>query len=178
MELDTLVSPTDREVTFGDDEIIVSKTDTTGRITYVNRVFLKVAGYTESELLGAPHSIIRHPDMPRTVFRVLWETIAAGDEVFAYVKNMAKTGDFYWVFAHVTPSFDRDGNIVGYHSNRRTPDREALAIVQPLYEELLAIENAPSNRKNGLETATAHLQRMLSERGTAYDEFVFSLAAT
>ena len=166
-----------REVTFSDDEIIVSKTDPKGRITYVNRVFLKVAGYTEQELLGQPHSIIRHPDMPRTVFKVLWDTIAAGEEVFAYVKNATKSGDYYWVFAHVTPTFASDGKIVGYHSSRRTADRSALNIVEPLYRELLEIERAPSNRKDGLEAATAHLLRTLGDRGAEYDEFVFSLAA-
>ena len=107
------------ERTFGDDEIIVSKTDTKGRITYANRVFQQVAGYTEDELLGKAHSIVRHPDMPRCVFKFLWDTIGAGNEVFAYVLNKAKNGDHYWVFAHVTPTFDDHGRIISYHSNRR-----------------------------------------------------------
>ena len=99
-------APTGRERMFGEDEIIVSKTDLKGRITYANSVFLRVAGYAEEDVLGQPHSMIRHPGMPRAVFKLLWETIAGGREIFAYVKNMARDGDHYWVFAHVTPSFD------------------------------------------------------------------------
>ena len=93
---------------FDKDEIIVSKTDLKGRMTYCNDVFLRIAGYTEQELLGQPHSIIRHPDMPRCVFKLLWDTIGAGKEIFAYVINRAKNGDHYWVLAHVTPSRDPD----------------------------------------------------------------------
>jgi PAS domain S-box-containing protein len=115
---ETLVQPTGRERTWGDEELIVSKTDLKGIITYANRTFLSVAGYTEQEILGKPHSIIRHPDMPRCVFKLLWDTIESGNEIFAYVKNMAKNGDHYWVFAHVTPTLDAHGNIIGYHANR------------------------------------------------------------
>jgi PAS domain S-box-containing protein len=169
------IIPTDREVTFGDDEIIVSKTDPKGRITYVNKVFIAVSGYDERELLGEPHSLIRHPDMPRTVFKALWDTVGAGKEIFAYVKNMTKAGDFYWVFAHVTPTFDAGGAIVGYHSNRRTPERSALAKIEPLYAQLLAEENRPSNRRDGLVSATAKLHDILESKNIEYGEFVFSL---
>jgi PAS domain S-box-containing protein len=86
---ETLVQPTGRERTWGDEEIIVSKTDLKGIITYANRTFLNVAGYTEEEVLGKPHNMIRHPDMPRCVFKLLWDTIESGNEIFAYVKNMA-----------------------------------------------------------------------------------------
>jgi PAS domain S-box-containing protein len=92
------------ERTFVENEIIVSKTDLKGRITYANDVFIKLAGFTETELLGQPHSIIRHPEMPRCVFKLLWDTIAEGGEIFAYVVNRSKNGDHYWVFAHVTPT--------------------------------------------------------------------------
>ena len=93
------------ERTFGEDEIIVSKTDLTGRITYANDVFLRISGYAEAEVLGQPHSIIRHPGTPRAVFSLLWRTIESGREIFAYVVNRAKNGDHYWVLAHVTPTF-------------------------------------------------------------------------
>jgi len=94
---------------FDADEVIVSKTDLKGRITYANRVFQRVAGYGEAELMGAPHSIVRHPAMPRCVFKLLWDTLEAKQEIFAYVINRARNGDHYWVFAHVTPSFDAGG---------------------------------------------------------------------
>ena len=87
---------TGHEVFFDDDEIIVSKTDLTGKITYANDMFLRIAGYKEVEVLGQPHSLIRHPDMPRSIFKLLWDTISAGGEIFAYVMNRCKNGDHYW----------------------------------------------------------------------------------
>jgi PAS domain S-box-containing protein len=167
--------PTGKERTFSDDEIIVSKTDPKGRLTYVNDVFCKVGLYSEDELVGQPHSIVRHPDMPRSIFALLWERIRAGREIFAYVKNMAKNGDYYWVLAHVTPSYDGNGQIDGYHSNRRVPDRKAVAAVEPLYRDLLALENAQPDRKAGLAAARAQLDALLQQKGMSYDEFVFSL---
>ena len=168
-------TPTSRECTFGEDEIIVSKTDNTGRITYANDVFLKVALYQEHEILGQPHSILRHPDMPRCVFKLLWDTIQDGREIFAYVKNMTKNGDFYWVFAHVTPSFAGGDQIVGFHSNRRSPRREALEKIEPIYRLLLDEENRHANRKEGMMAGYQLLSRKLEELGMDYDEFVFSL---
>lgn len=169
------VEPTNVERTFGEDEIIVSKTDPKGRITYANEVFLRVADYSERELMGQPHSIVRHPDMPRCVFKLLWDTVERGDEIFAYVKNMAKGGDYYWVFAHVTPSFDAGGRIVGYHSNRRLPRRDAIAKVEPIYQKLLAEEERHADRKQGMMSAFDLLLGLFKEQGVGYDEFVFSL---
>lgn len=163
------------ERTFERDQIIVSKTDLKGRIIYANEVFIDLAGYTEAELLGQPHSIIRHPDMPRCVFKLLWETLEAGKEIFAYVKNRSKNGDHYWVLAHVTPTFDSNGRIVSYHSNRRSPRREAVAKAEALYRELLAIEQAAPDRKVGMERAFAALVDKLQAAGLPYEEFVFTL---
>jgi PAS domain S-box-containing protein len=116
------IRPTGVENLLGEEELIVSKTDLKGRITYANDVFIRMAKYSYAELMGAPHSLIRHPDMPRSVFKLLWDTLQAKQEIFAYVVNLAKDGSHYWVFAHVTPTFDERGTIVGYHSNRRKPD--------------------------------------------------------
>ncbi len=160
---------------FDAGEVIVSKTDLKGRITYANRMFQRVAGYTGDELLGSPHSIVRHPDMPRCVFKLLWETLAAGNEVFAYVNNRARNGDHYWVLAHVTPSCDDTGQVTGFHSSRRVPDRPAIHKVVPLYGSLLDIENSHADRKQGMDAAYHSLTTMLIEKGISYDEFVFSL---
>lgn len=168
------VQPTGREVSFSPDEFIVSKTDTTGHITYANDVFLRVASMTENEAIGAPHSVIRHPDMPRCVFKLLWSTISQGTEIFAYVKNLAKTGEHYWVLAHVTPSFNEAGSIMGYHSNRRAPSRTALEAIEPLYADLLKLEHS-AGRKAGPSKGVAYLEALLSEKGVTYDQFVFSL---
>ncbi|CAA7627975.1 PAS/PAC domain-containing protein [Candidatus Terasakiella magnetica] len=163
------------ERTFGTDEIIVSKTDTKGRIIYANEVFLRMAGYSEADILNQPHSIIRHPDMPRCVFKLLWDTIAAGREIFAYVKNRAKNGDHYWVLAHVTPTYDKAGKIISYHSNRRSPRREAVEKAEGLYRQLLEIEQAHPDRKVGMEAAFQAVVATLQGAGVPYDEFVFAL---
>lgn len=161
---------------FDDDEIIVSKTDLKGHITYANRVFLRLAGYTEQEILGQPHSIIRHPEMPRCIFKLLWDTIQSGEEIFAYVVNRSGNGDHYWVLAHVTPSFDASGNIIGYHSNRRVAERSVLdGVIIPLYKSLLEEENRHDDRKAGLEASSAMLGDLLKEKGMEYDELIFSL---
>jgi PAS domain S-box-containing protein len=165
------------EVHFDEEEIIVSKTDTNGRISYANDVFLRVAGYRQSEVIGQPHSMIRHPDMPRSVFSLLWSTIQTKHEIFAYVVNRAKNGDHYWVFAHVTPTFGLDGQIIGYHSNRRAPTAAALAKVKPLYAALMAEERRHADKAAQIAAGTALLQKTLSSAGKAYDEFVFSLGS-
>ena len=168
-------TPTGRERKFGIDEIIVSKTDLKGRITYGNDVFGRVASYAESEYLGAPHSILRHPDMPRCVFKLLWDSIESGKEIFAYVKNMAKGGDHYWVFAHVTPTFAADGRIVGYHSNRRKPSALQIEAVSGLYRTLLEIEQRAADRKIGMAQSFEHLESVLKSKGVGYDEFIFAV---
>jgi PAS domain S-box-containing protein len=171
-----IATPTDTEVFFHEDDIIVSKTDIKGRITYANQSFCHVAGYTEAELLGQPHSIIRHPDMPRAVFKLLWDTVLDGREIFAYVKNIAKNGDFYWVFAHVTPSFDADRNVIGFHSSRRVPDRKVVQnTIIPLYAEILREEKKHQNGQKELAAGFDFVVNFLKSRNTTYDALVFSL---
>lgn len=164
------------ERTFDDDEIIVSKTDTKGRITYANQVFLRVAQYTEEQVLGQPHNLIRHPDMPRCVFQYLWDTISVGREVFAYVVNCTSQGDHYWVFAHVTPTFDEYGRIIGYHSNRRVPDKKGVETVRKLYADLRSVESRQSTVRAASEAGLAALVARLQEMNTTYDELIFKLA--
>ena len=163
---------------FDKDEIIVSKTDLKGVITYANKVFQRVAGYTEAELMGKAHSIVRHPAMPRCVFKLLWDTLESGNEIFAYVINKARNGDHYWVFAHVTPSYDDNGTIIGYHSSRRVPERSAIAAVEPVYKALLAKEAEFENSKEGMAASFQMVVDLLTSSGVSYDQFVFSLFET
>ena len=167
--------PTGHERHFAEDEIIVSKTDPSGRITYANDVFLRVAGYTASQILGQPHSIIRHPDMPRAVFSLLWDTISAGSEIFAYVVNLSKNGDHYWVFAHVTPTFDDGGKIVGYHSSRRVPNPAAIRAIQPVYAEMLAVERQQPDKRSAVAAGRELLAAKLVSLGLTYDALMFHL---
>ena len=170
------IQPTGQETSFGEDEIIVSKTDTHGVITYANDVFQRVSGYTEAELMGQPHNLIRHPDMPACVFKLLWDTLRDRKEIFAYVLNLSKSGSGYWVFAHVTPSFDATGRVIGYHSNRRVPYPDALPKVKGLYAKLLATEKEYSNKVEGMAASTKVLVDLLTGAGIDYSEFVFSLS--
>ncbi|MBD3809594.1 MAG: PAS domain-containing protein [Sulfuricurvum sp.] len=159
-----------QELTFDDEQFIVSKTDLQGKITYGNALFIKMSGYNESELINQPHNILRHEDMPAVVFKLLWSHIKAGKEIFAYVKNKTKYGDYYWVFAHVTPSFDHNRQISNYHSVRRKPSDKALNIIKPLYTTLLQKE-----RSGGITASEEALNNLLKEKGVSYDEFILSL---
>jgi PAS domain S-box-containing protein len=174
--LERRVAPTGIERPFPRDALIVTKTDLKGRITYANPTFLHMAALTEAQALGAPHSIIRHPDMPRAVFAHLWDELEAGREVFAVVNNLAADGANYWVFAHVTPSRDAAGRILGYHSNRRPVPAGARAAVEPLYAELRGIERAHASRREGLAASRAALAARLTEMGTTYDALMAALA--
>jgi len=167
---------TGKERFFGHDDIIVSKTDLKGRILYANPLFMKLADLDESQCLDEPHSLVRHPDMPRTIFHALWETVQKGSEIFAYVKNRALNGDHYWVYAHVTPSYDNAGKLVGYHSTRRNPTRDILQNkIMPLYAKLLQAERSTPDRKEGMQRGIAMLSDILKAEGKSYDEFVLTL---
>ncbi len=172
---ETDITPTNVERFFPEEDIIVSKTDLKGRITYANETFLNIAGYAEEELLGQPHSIIRHPDMPRCVFKLLWDTLKARREIFAYVKNMAKNGDYYWVFAHVTPTFGASGQVTGYHSSRRVPDRPQVELFTEVYRQLLAEERRHATWQAGMEASGQMLAGIIAGKKMEYEEFVFSV---
>ena len=158
-----------------DDQLIVSKTDLKGRITHFNQDFVDISGFSEQELLGAPQNIIRHPDMPRSVFALLWEAIQNGREMFAYIKNMTKRGDHYWVLAHVTPSRDAEGRLIGFHSNRRVPGRKAVERIEQLYDDLRRAEAAAPGPREAIAAGQSALERALSAAGKTYNQFVFSL---
>jgi len=169
------VRPTGQERTFAADELIVSKTDTRGVITYANDVFLRVSGYCLEQVMGAPHNLIRHPDMPKAVFNLLWDKLAARQEVFAYIDNLAADGSNYWVLAHVTPSYSPSHQVVGYHSNRRLPTRRAVEQVKPLYAQLLAEERRHPNGRAAVEASGRLLAELVAERAAGYDEFIWSI---
>lgn len=158
-----------REVVFEENEFIVSKTDLQGKITYGNELFIKISGYSEKELLGVSHNILRHKDMPKLIFKLLWDTVRGGKEIIAFVKNRTKGNDYYWVEAQVTPSFDSSGNIIGFHSARRKPKRDSVEFFDKLYKELVAIEE-----KSGVSGANKRLEEILALQGVAYEQFILS----
>jgi PAS domain S-box-containing protein len=168
------IQPTQQERLMRDDEFIVSKADLKGRITYSNQVFAEFSGFTEVEFLGKQHNLVRHPDMPRCVFKLLWQHIESGQEIFAYVKNLCKDGSFYWVLANVTPSRDAQGKVVGYYSVRRKPNPKALAVIIPLYKQLLQTEQN-AGAKEAIEASLTQMHNLLQEKGVSYERFILDL---
>jgi PAS domain S-box-containing protein len=161
---------------FPEKDIIVSKTDLKGHITYANQIFMTISDFTLPELLGKPHNVLRHPSMPRSIFKLLWDTLAAERELFAYIVNRCKNGDHYWVLAHVTPSRDATGKVIGYHSNRRVPNRDVLqGTIIPLYDQLLKEENKHADRKAGLQAGTNLLTEIANRENNSYEEFILGL---
>lgn len=151
-------------------DFIVSKTDKKGIITYANPSFLKITEYTMNELVGKNHNIIRHPDMPRAVFKFVWDEIQQGRDVYAYMKNLAKDGSFYWVFAYVVPDYNENGDVIGYHSERRAPNLKALPDIINLYNDMKQIEV-----ETGVDEALAHMKKVVSNKADSYTKYVYKL---
>jgi len=168
------ITPTSVERVMREDDFIVSMTDPKGRITYGNRTFIEFSGYSEAELLGSQHNIIRHPDMPRAVFKLLWDKIQNREECFAYVKNMSRDGGFYWVFTNVTPNLDASGNITGYFSVRRKPKASGIKTMTEVYRIMLEAESK-AGAANAIAASTKILVDTLKEKGLGYDELILAI---
>jgi PAS domain S-box-containing protein len=165
------IIPTTEERFMRENDFIVSKTDLTGRIIYGNEIFIEFSGYEEHELLGVQHNIVRHPDMPRVVFKLLWDYLAEDKEIFAYVKNMSKDGGFYWVFTHVAPIIDKNKQKVGYTSVRRMPNPKAIPIVTDVYKTMLEAEKQ-AGAKGAMAASGAILGKLLADKGVSYEGLI------
>lgn len=168
------IQPTQHERVMRENDFIVSKTDLKGRITYCNRIFIEFSGYDEAELLGSQHNIVRHPDMPRGVFKFLWDTIAQQKECFAYVKNMSRDGSFYWVFANITTDLDTQGNTAGYFSVRRKAKSSGVSTMAELYKLMLEEERRAGPR-DACDASLALMTNVLNQKGLSYEQFILSL---
>lgn len=153
--------PINEEIPLDPKRYIVSETDEKGKITFCNDYFIEICGYSKEELLGRPHSIIRHPDMPKVIFKLLWETISQGKNINAVIKNMAKDGRYYWIFTEFESRRDTDtGKIIGYTASRKTISKHVIEIISDLYTKLLEIE-----KKDSIEASETYLKRYLLEKG-------------
>jgi PAS domain S-box-containing protein len=167
---------TGRQIHFPDDLLIVSKTDTRGVITHANHGFSEVAGYTFAELIGRPHNLVRHPDMPRSAFALMWETLGRQQEFFAYVVNRARNGDHYWVFAHVVPDIDPDtGATIGYPSARRWTAPTAIESARAVYRRLLEVEAREVGPQRAVAAGRGEFDRILATAGVTYEQWVFAI---
>lgn len=160
----------EKELVLTPETLITSKTDLKGKITYCNKDFLHYARYQEEELLNKPHNIIRHPDMPRAVFKLLWDYIQNQKEIFAFVKNRNKDGDFYWVFANITPSYDVQNRVIGYYSVRRKPNEGAIKDISNIYMQMLEAE-----KKDGIEGGLKMVQDLCGSLGKSYNQIILEM---
>jgi PAS domain S-box-containing protein len=164
------VTPIEREYVLKEEDFIVSKTDLKSRILYGNEIFIRMSGYDENELLGAPHNILRHPDMPRAAFKILYDHIQNGKEWFGFVKNLRKDGAYYWVMANISPTYDSSGNHIGYYSVRRKPRDGFKEIIEPLYQKLLSIEAA-----SGMDAAVEAVNDLLNSKNITFNELMIKI---
>ncbi len=170
----TRPTPSDREVDWNKSKVLLSKTDTKGTILYANEDFIDVSGYDEFELIGQPHNIIRHPEMPKVIFKFLWDSIKSGKNIHAIIKNMSKTGRYYWVITDFKIISDGDGVIAGYFGTRKSvPEDIVVKFIEPLYKKLLHIEEV-----SGLSASEEYLIGFLEERNKTYMEYIDHLVAT
>ena len=138
--------PLDIEVPVDSKKEILSETDATGKTTYANAYFVELSGYPEEELMGKPHNIVRHPDMPKTVFKLLWDNLKAGKEYKAIVKNRRKDGKYYWVYSEYKPLYNETKQIRGYRSHRWPVPKKTLEDVESLYQKLVNLEESKSQK--------------------------------
>lgn len=160
----------DEEIKFSKKKFIVSKTDIKGNIIFVNKNFCDVSGYSEEELIGSPHNILRHPDMPRAVFFLVWSSLLRGEPVSGVVKNLAKSGKYYWVIADFDVKKDANGNIKSLTAFRRAAPQNVIDTMEELYETMLNIE-----KRRGMEGSLAYLEAYLEEHNMTYEEFLDDL---
>ena len=162
---------TDSVMEFKRNDLIISRTDMRGTITYCNNIFAKMSGWTQEELLGSNHNLIRHPDMPKAAYQLVWDSIKAKNEFYGYVKNLRKDGGCYWVFAYITADLDINGEIAGYTSYRRYAPKLAIDTMKPIYKLLMDAE-----KKGGIEASVELLGKFLSTKGfSSYDQFIVDL---
>ncbi len=162
-------TPIDSEIILNKKDFIVSRTDLKGYIIYANDYFIEISAYSKDELMGVNHNIIRHPDMPKLIFKVLWDRIKAGEKVFAFVKNLRKDGKFYWVLAEVEPA-RKGGEIIGYYSFRVRAPRFALKEISKVYKQLLDAE-----KLGGMKASQELLDNFLKSKKLTYDEYIQKL---
>ena len=164
-------TPIDREVGWNKSQVVISETDVYGRITNVNDVFCNVCGYSPEEMIGQPHSIIRHPDMPKLVFKLLWDNLKVGNNFIGVIKNLAKSGEYYWVITDFEMRRDATGNITHYIARRKSVPKAVIEnYVAPLYETLLKLEKV-----GGMELSARFFKNYLAKQGKDYIDFIIDV---
>jgi PAS domain S-box-containing protein len=167
------ITPTSKEIKLEENDFITSKTDLNGKITYCNESFIYFSGFDEADLINQPHNIIRHPDMPRAVYRMMWEYLQKQQEFFGIIKNLSKSGAYYWTFANVSPSFDEKGKLIGYYSVRRHASQQIINTLTPIYQQMLSEEAKHSNSNDAMDASIQILNDLVSNQEQDYSEFIY-----
>ena len=160
----------DEEIIFSKKKFIVSKTDIEGNILFVNQNFCDVTGYKYDELIGQPHSVLRHPNMPKAIFYMIWKSLLAGMEVSAIIKNVAKSGKYYWVIADFSMQRDNHGQLETFTSFKRFAPEHVSRDIEDLYNHMCYAE-----RKSGMEGSLLYLETFLEEKQLSYNEYLEEL---
>ena len=170
----TKPTPINKEIILDPKKVIMSKTNRKGVIEYANRYFVEISGYEEYELMGRPHNMIRHPDMPKIIFKILWERLHQGKNIHAVVKNLAKNGKYYWVITNFETKFDDKGNVISHYSRRKAAPEHVVFGVSKLYKILLSLER---NDKT-LKSSRNYFEGFFEYKNTTYDNFMLDLIGT
>lgn len=171
---ESLVQNANKAVAWDKTKILTSKTDSHGIIEYVNDVFLAISGYESAELIDKSHNVVRHPDMPKVVFKMLWDELKSGNPINVIVKNKAKSGKFYWVTIDFKINKKSNGEIESYSSNQKgLPVEIVKNFIEPLYKKLIEIEET-----SGEKAAENFLKGFLEERNRSFDDYVLNLLKT
>jgi PAS domain S-box-containing protein len=164
----TKSTPNDNEIILDSKKYIVSQTNPQGIIEYANDYFIKISKYSESEIIGQAHNLIRHPDMPKIIFKMMWDRIGKGQNILALVKNLAKDGSYYWVITEFEPKIDKKTKqILSYTAFRQAAPRTAIDTIIPLYKKLVSIENSED-----MQASQKYFSEFLDKKGMTYNEYI------
>lgn len=166
----TTTSYVPKEIKLDPSKTIMSKTNRKGIIEYANDYFMEISGYEEYELMGQPHNIIRHPDMPKVIFKELWARLNKGENIYALVKNKAKNGDYYWVLTSFETRYNENGEIISHYAHRKAAPANAVYQIEKIYKTLLSIE-----KNQSIAVSEKYFEGLLEEKNMNYDAFILDL---
>lgn len=164
------VVPSDRELEWDRSKVLSSKTDVKGNILYVNEAFIDVCGYDDYEIINQPHSLLRHPDMPKVIYKLLWEKLQEEKSTCVVMKNMSKTGRYYWVVNDIKCGKDSVGDICFTGRQQSVSNNVIFNHIEPLYKKLLQIENSA-----GLQASENYLIGFLEDKNKTLFEYITGL---
>ncbi|HHH19547.1 MAG TPA: hypothetical protein ENK86_03400 [Campylobacterales bacterium] len=161
------VSAVNYEIKCAYQEVVISRTDKDGKIIYCNSTFIRINGFKGASIINQPESIIRHPEMPQTIFNIIWETLQKGLPIQAVIKNKTNDNQYYWSVVDWDPQKDNTNNVVSYVSHGKQAPEQVIKIIEPLYQMMYDIE-----KEHGMESALTYLHAFLDEQNMTYSQYL------